>query len=86
MLLCIIHRVKHNYISISSILGIQLHWVQLHVSVLSCLQCDCSRSVSIAVAKIIVLIIAVIRSYGRLQYQVLRKTQYNEVIAVQVSM
>ena len=30
-LLCIIHTVEHNYFSVSSIVGIQLHWVQLHV-------------------------------------------------------
>ena len=32
--LCIIHTVEHNYISPSSKVGIQLHWVQLHVSAL----------------------------------------------------
>ena len=34
ILLCNIHKVKHNSISISSIVGIQLQWVQLHVSAL----------------------------------------------------
>ena len=34
MLLYNIHTVKHIYISFSSIVGIQLHWVQLHVSAL----------------------------------------------------
>ena len=31
-----IHTVEHNYISISSVVGIELHvhWVQLHVSAL----------------------------------------------------
>ena len=51
------------------------------------MQCDCSRSVSVVVAaKIIILISVVITSYGRLQYQVLTKTQNNDAIAVQVSM
>jgi len=50
------------------------------------MQCDCSRTVFTAIAKIIILISVVIRSYGRLQYQVLTKTQYNEAVAVQVSM
>jgi len=31
-LLCNIHTVKQNYISISTIVGIQLHWVQLRRS------------------------------------------------------
>jgi hypothetical protein len=31
--LCIIYTVKHNYILISSTVGVRLHWVQLHVSV-----------------------------------------------------